>query len=166
MRRKGTLLLGAASVIVAGLAGGAASALAQPSGGATAPAAIRPAPEVATATPIKHLVVIYDENISFDHYFATYPNATNPPGEPAFTALPDTPVVSNLASAHLLTNNPNFTNPENGAGATNPFRLDRSEAATSDQDHGYTAEQLAYDHGKADLFPKYTGRAEAGAAGV
>jgi phospholipase C len=28
-----------------------------------------------TATPIKHLVVIFDENISFDHYFATYPHA-------------------------------------------------------------------------------------------
>jgi len=26
-----------------------------------------------TATPIKHLVVIFDENISFDHYFGTYP---------------------------------------------------------------------------------------------
>ncbi len=30
-----------------------------------------------TATPIKHLVVIFQENISFDHYFATYPNARN-----------------------------------------------------------------------------------------
>jgi phospholipase C len=24
-----------------------------------------------TATPIKHLVVIFDENVPFDHYFAT-----------------------------------------------------------------------------------------------
>ena len=32
-----------------------------------------------TATPVKHLVVIFDENISFDHYFGTYPNALNPP---------------------------------------------------------------------------------------
>ena len=28
-----------------------------------------------TTTPIKHLVVIFGENISFDHYFGTYPNA-------------------------------------------------------------------------------------------
>jgi len=28
-----------------------------------------------TATPIKHLVIIFQENVSFDHYFATYPNA-------------------------------------------------------------------------------------------
>ena len=41
-----------------------------------------------TATPIRHLVVIFDENISFDHYFATYPNAVNPLGEPSFTAIP------------------------------------------------------------------------------
>ncbi|HYU74337.1 MAG TPA: hypothetical protein VEL31_16835, partial [Ktedonobacteraceae bacterium] len=26
-----------------------------------------------TATPVKHLVVIFQENVSFDHYFATYP---------------------------------------------------------------------------------------------
>ena len=25
--------------------------------------------------PIKHLVVIFDENVSFDHYFGTYPFA-------------------------------------------------------------------------------------------
>ena len=34
-----------------------------------------PAANVKTATPIKHLVVIFDENNSFDHYFGTYPNA-------------------------------------------------------------------------------------------
>lgn len=37
-----------------------------------------------TRTPIKNLVVIFQENVSFDHYFGTYPNATNPPREPKF----------------------------------------------------------------------------------
>ena len=37
-------------------------------------------------TPIKHVVVIFGENQSFDHYFGTYPNAANPPGDPPFTA--------------------------------------------------------------------------------
>ena len=37
----------------------------------------RPVPPAATATPIKHVVVIYGENVSFDHYFGTYPDATN-----------------------------------------------------------------------------------------
>ena len=32
---------------------------------------------VQTATPIRHVVVIFNENVSFDHYFATYPHATN-----------------------------------------------------------------------------------------
>ena len=37
-----------------------------------------------TTTPIKHVVVIFQENVSFDHYFATYPHAANPAGEPQF----------------------------------------------------------------------------------
>ena len=41
-----------------------------------------------TAYPIEHLVVIFQENISFDHYFATYPVAANPPGEPHFVPKP------------------------------------------------------------------------------
>jgi phospholipase C len=40
-----------------------------------------PAAKLPTKTPIKHLVVIFDENISFDHYFGTYPNALNLPGD-------------------------------------------------------------------------------------
>ena len=54
---------------------------------AAAPAAGK-APDGDTTTPIKHLVVIFQENVSFDHYFATYPNAANPQSEPAFTAAP------------------------------------------------------------------------------
>ena len=126
----------------------------------------RGADRLPTATPIKHLVVIYDENVSFDHYFATYPHALNPPGEPRFTAAPGTPRVNNLSNAHLLRHNPNFTNRRNGAGAADPFRLDRTQAATADQNHGYTAEQQAYNHGRADLFPRYTGRGTPGGAGA
>src|ERR1700748_3131862 len=90
-----------------------------------------------TATPIKHLVVIFGENISFDHYFGTYPNALNPGHEPKFVAAPNTPTVNGYTDA-LLFNNPNLLNTTgNGNGATNPFRLDRSQAATADQDHDY-----------------------------
>ncbi|MGB7079797.1 MAG: alkaline phosphatase family protein, partial [Xanthobacteraceae bacterium] len=119
-----------------------------------------------TATPIKHLVIIFNENVSFDHYFATYPKATNPPGEPAFNAASGTPNVNNLANAGLLQSNPNFTNKANGSDAAEPFRLDRSQAFTADQNHAYTAEQQAYDGGKADLFPKYTGKSSSGGAGA
>jgi phospholipase C len=113
----------------------------------------------AQTTPIKHLVVIFQENVSFDHYFGTYPNATNPTGEPVFLALPGTPSVNGL-SAGLLTNNPNL-NTANGAGALNPFRLDRSQAATADQDHNYTPEQNAFHAGLMDLFPLSVGTADA-----
>jgi phospholipase C len=107
--------------------------------------------------PIQHIVVIFNENISFDHYFGTYPVALNPKGEPRFRAKADTPTVNGLTHA-LLNFNPNL-NPANGAGATNPFRLDRSQAVTADQDHDYTAEQIGFDMGAMDLFPKSMGTA-------
>jgi len=121
----------------------------------------------ATATPIKHLIVIYQENESFDHYFATYPVAANPAGEPAFHAAKDTPTgINTLANANLLTNNPNFTNAANGTGAANPFRLDLTQAATADQSHAYTPEQQAEDNGAADLFPLHTGHGTPGGVGA
>jgi phospholipase C len=104
----------------------------------------------ATATPIKHLVVIFQENSSFDHYFGTYPDAANPPGEPAFHATPGTPKVNGL-TPELLTDNPNSANPQ---------RLDRSDPVTCDNNHGYTAEQKAYDNGKVDQFVQETGNAD------
>jgi phospholipase C len=100
-------------------------------------------------TPIKHIVVLFQENVSFDHYFGTYPNATNPPGEPKFTAAPNTPTVNGL-SPPLLSNNPN------GNYSVNPVRLDRSQAFTCDMNHEYTAEQQAYHGGLVDKFVEYT----------
>src|SRR5580704_2793562 len=91
-----------------------------------------------TKYPIKHLVVVFNENISFDHYFGTYPNATNVDGEPAFEPAKNTQTDTNnlLSSPGLLDNNPNL-NPANGTGASNPFRLDRTQALTADQSHSY-----------------------------
>jgi phospholipase C len=104
-----------------------------------------------TAYPIEHLVVIFQENISFDHYFATYPVAANPPGEPRFTAKPGTPTVNGL-TPDLLTRNQNLLPPR---------RLDRSHAATADQKHDYPNEQKAMDHGLMDKFVQFTGTVEA-----
>jgi phospholipase C len=103
----------------------------------------------ATRTPIKHVVVIFQENVSFDHYFATYPNATNPGGEPAFTAARGTPSVNGLDDPLDDPNNPN---------STQPFRLSRAQAQTCDQDHTYTGEQKAFHSGLMDLFPETVGR--------
>src|SRR5262249_52345016 len=81
------------------------------SSGAFASRGLTGCDEPATTTPIKHLVVIFQENVSFDHYFGTYPNAANPPGEPAFRAAPHTPSVNGLTPA-LLASNPNAANPK------------------------------------------------------
>src|SRR5580700_3143778 len=102
-----------------------------------------------TTTPIKHLVVIFDENNSFDHYFATYPRALNPIGEPAFKAAPNTPVANGL-NPSMLTNNPN---------SVQPYRLDRSMATTCDNDNHYADEQKAYHAGLLDKFPESTNTA-------
>ncbi|MGA3400151.1 MAG: alkaline phosphatase family protein [Acetobacteraceae bacterium] len=169
IQRKFLLSATVAAVAIAAASQPGPLVAAPPAAGAVAPASLAgPSPQDAapTATPIKHVVVLFDENVSFDHYFATYPKAANPPGEPAFTAAPHTPSVNNLASAHLLTNNPNATNAANGSDAAEPFRLDRTQAATASQDHSYTAEQQAYDGGKADLFPKYTGKGTPGGVGA
>jgi phospholipase C len=99
-----------------------------------------------TATPIKHVVVLFDENESFDHYFGTYPTAANTDGT-TFHAKRGTPKVNGLTPA-LLSSNPNEFNPQ---------RLSHSEALTCDQNHSYTPEQKAFDNGKMDLFEQNTG---------
>ncbi|MEX0428760.1 alkaline phosphatase family protein [Nocardioides sp. DS6] len=109
------------------------------------------ADKVQTATPIKHVVVLFSENISFDHYFGTYPYATNKdanPAAPTFTAAPGTPVPNNYkADPTLISANPN---------STKPFRLGYDDAWTCSQNHAYTPEQKAEDGGKMDLFPENT----------
>ena len=99
----------------------------------------------ATATPVKHLVVIYMENASFDLLFGTYPDALNPEGEPQFEPRPGTPAVNNLTGV-LLTDNPN---------ESNPFRIGRLESFTCDQDHDYTSEQMARNDGLMYKFVQF-----------
>ncbi len=122
---------------------------------------------VPTATPIKHVVVVFGENISFDHYFGTYPNAAG------FTPAPGTPAANNLstpldvlggfaplAGVDLLHNNPTAANAANGAGAINPFLLSgAAQAWTPDMGHNYKPEQQASNGGAMDLFPDFTGTA-------
>ncbi|MEU6478631.1 alkaline phosphatase family protein [Streptomyces sp. NPDC047017] len=101
----------------------------------------------ATATPIQHVVVLFDENISFDHYFATYPKAANTDGT-KFTAARNTPRdIDTLAHAGLLEHNPNQYTPK---------RLTPGQAVTCDQNHSYGPEQYAYNGGRADRFVQNT----------
>jgi phospholipase C len=142
-----------------------------------------------TATPIKHLVIIFQENVSFDHYFGTYPVAQNNSGEAPFTASSNTPTVNNLSTPLDVNNsfkpltgldllhsnpnsNPNNPNPAingpktNGSGASNPFRLTPAQPFVADQGHNYTPEQQASDNGKMDAFPAFTGTAGPPPAGI
>lgn len=116
-----------------------------PAASAAAPAGEGLAPK----TPIKHLVVIFQENHSFDAYFGTYPTALNPPGEPAFHARHGTPAVNGL-NPTLIERNPN---------ASKPFRIDRTQSFTCDQDHEYTAEQKARNGGLMDQFVQFGAQA-------
>ena len=100
-------------------------------------------------TPIEHVVVIFQENISFDHYFATYPNAANSDGTP-FTAVKGTPSVNGLTPGLMGKFNPNW----NGTFGT-PFRLSFMQAATCDENHDYMPEQQAFDSGLMDMFPEF-----------
>jgi len=116
------------------------------------------------------VVILFGENVSFDHYFGTYPKAANLPGETAFRPAVGSPVPNNLSvpldvnngfapltGVDLLTNNPNLTNTINGTDAANPFRLSPAQASTADQGHNYGPEQAASNGGAMDLFPKFTG---------
>lgn len=113
-----------------------------------------------TRTPIKHLVVFFQENASFDRYFGTYPKAANIAGEQSwlgvsasqFNARPGTPAVNGLTPA-LLTNNPNKS--KIGVQA-NPQRLRPADAMTCSMNHGYGAEQKAVNGGLMDQFPQNT----------
>jgi phospholipase C len=108
--------------------------------------------QVSTATPIKHVVVLFDENVSYDHYFGTYPKAANTGGT-KFVAKQNTPQADGLTTK-LLTQNPNKYNPK---------RLSSSQAMTCDQDHNYGAEQKAVDNGKMDKFVENTETSSCGA---
>ncbi|MEV6837814.1 alkaline phosphatase family protein [Streptomyces sp. NPDC051133] len=135
MRSLGALAGAAALTVLGGNAPGWAAPTASQSGHSS------------TATPIKHVVVLFDENISFDHYFATYPKAANTDGT-RFTASKNTPKdIDTLAHAGLLKHNPNQYAPK---------RLSPSQAMTCDQNHSYGPEQLAYNGGRADRFVQNT----------
>jgi phospholipase C len=80
------------------------------------------------ANPIKHIVVIMQENRSFDNYFGTYPGAN---GIPRGTCVPFSP------------GNPSL-------GCVKPFLS--TDVISGDLPHGYQSSVIAYDNGKMDGF--------------
>ena len=102
--------------------------------------------------------MIFQENVSFDHYFGTYPKAANTSGQP-FRAAPGTPKVNNLANTPgpggtgtLLTTNPNRDAQGNQANPTRYDPANVNDVLTCDQNHDYNDEQKAFDGGAMDRF--------------
>ena len=137
-------------------------------GSATAGAANGPS-AAATRTPIKHVVVIFQENVSFDHYFGTYPNSANTDGQP-FDARPGTPAVDGLLPAtnpslppslqhqsDLTQTNPNESLPQRLDSDAVGLPGDAGGQMTCDQDHNYSDEQQAFDGFKMDQFVQSVG---------
>jgi phospholipase C len=158
----GLLLAAAAVTAVAVLATGIAGAA--PTGTSDVPHGAG-----ATATPIKHLVVIFQENVSFDHYFGTYPDATGADGQP-FSARPGTPAVDGLTpatdasipvplrhTADLTASNPNSALPKRLDSSPDGLPGDAGGAETCDQDHNYSDEQQSFDGGAMDQFVQSVG---------
>jgi phospholipase C len=123
----------------------------------------------APATPIRHLVVIFQENVSFDHYFATYPNAANTDGQ-TFVAAPGTPAVDGLKPAtslsipsrlrhadDLTAHNPNSSLPQRLDSSPTGLPGGAGGQLTCDQDHNYSDEQQAFDGGRMDQFIQSVG---------
>jgi phospholipase C len=126
---------------------------------------------------IKHVVIIFQENASFDHYFATYPDAKNTDGT-RFVARSSTPTVNGLTDGNsqfpervnvgLHDFNPNTPvgtptglNPNGGA---NPFRMTHEQIVTCSNNHDYKGEQLTTDSGFMDRFPQQNFQNGAGCA--
>lgn len=101
-----------------------------------------------TKTPIKHLIVIFQENRSFDNYFGTYPHAENKKGEPHFSFIEKTPAVNGLNRA-LKKINQNLAQ---------PFRISPNNATQTNPGHVYTILQQAADSGLMDMFVQTTGK--------
>jgi len=114
-------------------------------------------------------VVIYQENVSFDHYFGTYPHAANTDGQ-KFTPAPGTPAVDGLAPAtasslpprlrhgtDLIASNPNASNPRRLDSSATGLTTKGQGQLTCDQDHNYSDEQKAFDGGLMDKFVQSVG---------
>ncbi len=84
-----------------------------------------------TTTPIKHFIVLMQENHSFDNYFGTYPGAD---GIPPDTCIPIDPFDE--------------TPPE----CIRPFHIGDNEVELGDPDHSDATHRLQYNEGKMNGF--------------
>ncbi|HEV3284375.1 MAG TPA: alkaline phosphatase family protein [Solirubrobacteraceae bacterium] len=154
------VLLALAATILAATGAGAAAPHSRLSAGGE-----QPGPR----TPIRHLVVIFQENVSFDHYFGTYPQAANTDGQ-SFRAADGTPAVDGLLparsrslppslrhSTNLLAENPNTALPQRLDSTPTGAPQGAGGQLTCDQGHNYSDEQRAFNGGAMDRFVQSVG---------
>ena len=99
---------------------------------ATAPVTAGAESDNGTHSPIKHTIVLYQENISFDHYFGTYGHGSN--GIPAGSTLTYS----------------------NGTSTWGPFApTQTTQSRTCDVDHNYAHMIQMADHGAMDMFLQF-----------
>jgi phospholipase C len=114
-------------------------------GAAVLPASLRRAlattltePAAGSLADIEHIVILMQENRSFDHYFGTMPGVRGF-ADPAAIRLPDGRQV--------------FYQPRPGAGYLTPFHYDTrttSAQATPGTDHTWPTQHQAWNHGAMD----------------
>ena len=170
MRHKRTVsaLLAALAVSGGGVVAAQSASAGAPGRSAQASAAQAVA-ELPTKTPIKHVVVIFQENVSFDHYFGTYPQASNSDGQ-TFKAAKGTPAVDGLLpatsetlppglrhSTNLIFSNPNSAQPQRLDSNATGLPGDAGGQLTCDQDHNYSDEQQSFDSANMDRFVQSVG---------
>lgn len=83
-----------------------------------------------TATPLEHLVVLMQENHSFDNYFGTYPGAD---GIPAGVCMPFDPFSA-------------------ASECVKPFHIGDNDVELADPDHSSTTHAIQFNDGKMDGF--------------
>jgi phospholipase C len=89
------------------------------------------AEDPASTTPIQHVLVLMQENHSFDNYFGTYPKAN---GIPSNTCMPVDP-----------------SNPDKSE-CIKPFHIGDNDVGTDDPDHSSETALAQYNNGKLDGF--------------
>jgi phospholipase C len=129
------------------LSGVAMGAAALPAGLRKALAATLKDPPGGSLRDIEHIVILMQENRSFDHYFGTMPGVRGF-ADPAAIRLPD--------------GSPVFRQPDPGRaqGYLTPFRLDTtttSAQATPGTDHSWASQHAAWNDGKMDRWVQAKG---------
>jgi phospholipase C len=141
------LSLGALSILTAPIIGTVSAS--EPT--KTVPRNVLASSEVKSVSPIKHTVVIFQENRTFDNYFGTYPYAEG------FDPLNGTPKdVRNFKyTAGNVTKdaNGNVYNPDSSGNLIYPWHdAGKANIQETDVNHGYSAMISMVDGGKMDKF--------------